>query len=200
MPRIHKQKEEIFLQIGFNSSKNDGTLKSIEVTGIPGERLPNGKCVVSEKAQHFFDDLIVKPIFQKSRQMQSCNFRHLKIWTYHPDIEESKRGYKVPNIDQNDLKIVSETFHSGLHTIIVLDNGLTGESYQRWKTICIELFSQLFARFVAPPKPPEFERRLPNLKFIDTIFSGIDSMMTKVDKYGEMKRSLFFDTLIIQID
>ncbi|CAK8719055.1 hypothetical protein GCAAIG_08515 [Candidatus Electronema halotolerans] len=199
MPRVNEQREEIFLQIGFNSSNADGSLKTIEVIGIPGEKLSNGKCVVSEKAQHFFDDLIVKPIFMKSRQMRSCDFRYLKIWAYNPDVKDSQRGYKVPSIDQNDLKIVSDTKSSGLRDIIILDNGLTGESYQRWKVICIELFSHLFRRFVAPPKPPEFEGRI-GMKFIDTIFSGIDSMMTKSDKYGEMKRNLFFDTLIIQID
>ncbi len=114
MPRVHESREQVFLQIGFNSPRNDGILKTIEIIGVPGEKLINGECVVSEKAQNFFDDLIVKPIFMKSRRLQGCDFRYLKIWVYHSDIKNGERGYKVPNIDQNDLIISSSIPSSGI--------------------------------------------------------------------------------------
>lgn len=199
MPRS-SEGEKTFLQIGFNASDREGSLRTIEIIGIPGEKLANGECVVSQKAQHFFDDLIVKPLFTESRRLRNCNFRYLKIWAYHPDIKDSERGYDVPKLDRRDLKIDSNVSSSGLKTIYILDNGLKGEEYRQWKQTAEDLFSPVFRKFIALPKPPEISGSNLFSRLIETALDSVDSVMSSVDKYGEMKRSLFFDTLIIQID
>jgi len=199
MPRT-PEREKVFLQIGFNSPDREGSLRTIEIIGIPGEKQENGECVVSQKAQLFFDDLVVKPLFAESRRLRDCDFRCLKIWVYHPEISDKDRGYDIPKLDKNDLRITSDISSSGLKDIYILDNRLRGEEYRQWKQTAENLFSPLFRKFVAPPKPPESSGENPLAKFVETVFSGIDSVMNTVDKYGEMKRSLFFNTLVIQID
>lgn len=192
MPR-NIEREKVFLQIGFNASERTGSLQTIELIGMPGEKLANGECVISPKTQHFFDDLIVKPIFAESRRLRNCNFGYLKIWLYDPDTRDNQRGYEVPKIDNQDLKISSNITDSELVNIYVLDNGLKGEEYKQWEQTAEILFSPLFRKFVAPPSLPDAFNENPLFKFID-------SVVNTVDKYGEMKRSLFFNNLIIQID
>ncbi len=199
MPRS-SEGEKVFLQISFNASDREGSLRTIEIIGIPGEKLANGECVVSQKAQHFFDDLIVKPLFEESRRSRNCNFRYLKVWACHPDIKDSERGYSVPKVDKHDLKIGSDIPSSGLKNIYVLDNGLKEEEYRQWKQVAEDLFSPLFRKFIVSPRPPEIHGGNPFSRLIETVLDGVDSAINSVDKYGEMKRSLFFDTLIIQID
>jgi len=202
MPRDSKytprnsQCEEVFLQIGFNSNEQDGALRTIEIMGIPGKRLANDDYEVSLRAKHFFDDLIVRPLFVESRRLRNCNFRHLKIWAYHPDIKDNKRGYEIPGLDEHDLKIDSDVSSSGLKNIYVLDNGIKGEEYKQWKQTAEDLFSPLFRKFIVPPKPLEISGD----GLLSKLIEGVDSVMSSVDKYGRMKRDLFFDSLIIQID
>ena len=164
MPRNSEQK--VFLQIGFNSSEHEGSLRTIEVIGVPGEKRANGEYIVSQKAQYFFDDLVVKPIFIESRRLRECNFRCLKIWMYHPDIQDGERGYEVPKLDKHDLRIDSNVPSSGLRNIYVLDNGLQGEEYRRWKQTAEDLFYPLFKKFIVPPKPPELSREHSLSRFV----------------------------------
>ncbi|EDN70601.1 hypothetical protein BGP_2640 [Beggiatoa sp. PS] len=192
MPRTSEH-EKVFLQVGFDSGETEGNLRTIEIIGIPGEKLSNGECVVSAKAQCFFDDLVAKPLFRESRHLRDCNFKSLKIWLYHPDVN-SERGYDVPQIDNRDLEISSNVSASKLRRIYVLDNGLKDTEYQLWQRMTSKLFLPLFRKFVAPPEPPEASG------LIGAFFDLVDSTMNTVDKYAQMKQSLFFNTLIIQID
>lgn len=189
--------EEVFLQIGFNSPESDGSLRTIEMFGVPGERLKNGKCVVSEKAQRFFDDLIVRRIFRESRRLPDCNFEYLKIWLYDTEIGDDERGFVVPKVDSHDLDILSTVRSSRLERIYVLDNGLKGLEYERWKRTVEDLFVPLFSEFIAPPKPPS---RLSDNPFVKLVTAMTEGVIGTVDEYSKMKQSLFFNALIIQID
>jgi hypothetical protein len=199
MPRIYEP-EKVFLQVGFESAEPDGKLRTIEIIGIPGEKLQNGDCVVSAKAQQFFDDLVARPLFRESRRLRSCDFQYLKIWLYDP--EDSERGYEVPKIDHRDLEISPNIgYFSKLQRLYVLDNGLKGLEYERWKKMANELFIPLFKQFVAPPKAPDTSDSNLFSKMLGFfLLSPLDSGINTMDKYGKMKQSLFFNTLIIQID
>jgi len=188
--------EKIFLEIGFRSPESEGSLRTIELLGVPGEKLPNGECVVNQKVQQFFDDLIVRRIFYQSRQLPDCNFEYLKIWLYSTDTSNDRYEYAVPQLDSRDLEISSNNPLSKLEKIYVLDNGLTNAEYQRWKKTAEQLFNPLFPKFVLPPEPPSIEAKSifsPLLKFVENIQDNLDS-------YSNLKRNLFFNALIIQID
>jgi hypothetical protein len=185
--------EKVFLQIGFRSPEREGSLRTIELFGIPGERLGNGEYIVSEKTQRFFDDLIVRKIFRDSRRLPSCDFEHLKIWLYDIDVKDEERGYEIPRIDERDLKIRSDVGSSRLERIYVLDNELDGREYELWKKTAEALFIPLFSKFLTPPEPPDILRNIPLVKFAEEIAE-------KVDPYLKMRQSVFFNALIIQID
>ncbi|GET38493.1 hypothetical protein [Microseira wollei] len=158
--------ERVFLEIGFRSPEREGSLRSIELLGLPGQKLKNNECVVSEKVQQFFDDLIVRKIFRQSRRIPDCNFEYIKIWLYDTEIGDAERGYAVPKIDKGDLKISSNVLSSKLERIYVLDNELTGREYDRWKEMAEKLFSPLFRDFIAPPELPDILADNPFAKFV----------------------------------
>ena len=185
--------EKIFLHIDFRSSESNGILNTIEIFGLPGEKLNNGQCVVSEKVQRFFDDLIVRKIFRQSRRIPDCNFEYIKIWLYDTELGDAERGYAVPKIDKSDLEIRSNVFYSKLERIYVLDNKLQGREYELWNKIAENLFSPLFMEFIAPPELPTILADNPFAKFVE-------KMTDSVENYGKMKQNLFFNVLIIQVD
>ena len=185
--------EQVFLQIGFRSSEREGRLRSIELFGVPGEKLDSGECRVSGKTQQFFDDLIVRKIFHDSCRLPDCNFEHLKIWLCDTDARDGKRGYEIPRIDDQDLEICSDVTSSRLEYIYILDNALTGSEYEIWKRTARDLFSPLFGRFIVSPEPPDILRNLPLVRFLE-------DMAEKFDPYLRMRQTVFFSALIIQID
>jgi hypothetical protein len=195
---ISDEYEKIFLEIGFRSPEREGSLRTIELFGVPGKKLPNGQCVVTPQIQRFFDDLIVRKIFRQSRQLRDCNFEYLKIWIYDDtETRNDKRGYSIPSLDSRDLKIRSNNHLSKLEKIYVLDNDLKDErEYKRWKKAAEDIFSPLFTNFITPPEPPS--------SFADSIFSpfikAVEAVNDSLDSYGNLKRNLFFNALIIQID
>jgi hypothetical protein len=191
--RNRNNAERVFLEIGFRSPEREGCLRSIELLGLPGQKLKNGECVVSDKVQQFFDDLIVRKIFRQSRRIPDCNFEYIKIWLYDTEIGDAERGYAVPKIDKGDLAIRSNVFSSKLERIYVLDNKLQGREYELWKKIAENLFSPLFMEFIAPPELPAILADNPVAKFVE-------KMTDSVDNYGKMRQKLFFNALIIQVD
>lgn len=185
--------EKIFLHIDFRSSESNDILNTIEIFGLPGEKLNNGQCVVIEKVQRFFDDLIVRKIFRESRRISDCKFQYIKIWLYDTNISDSERGYAVPKIDKGDLEIRSNVLSSKLERIYVLDNELTGREYDQWKKTATELFTMLFMQFIAAPELPSILADNPVAKFVE-------KMADSVDNYAKLKQTLFFNALIIQVD
>lgn len=99
--------ENHFIEIGFRSASSEGSLQTIELIGVPGERLPNGEYTVSNKVRLFFDDLIVRTLFRKSRFIPEGNFRALKIWLYDTLESNQERGYEIPELDERDIPITS---------------------------------------------------------------------------------------------
>lgn len=197
--------EKIYLEIGFSSPEADGNLKTIELLGVPGERLNNGECVVSNEIKSFFDKLIVRELFRQSRFLPNCNFEHLKIWLYDTEVGNNERRYSVPKIDRRDLAIRCNVSDSKLERIYVLDNELTGQEYESWKRDAENLFNPLFKKFKAPPELPSFftEESIDNNPLIQLFripIEAIDKINEGLDPYAKMKQNLFFDALIIQID
>jgi hypothetical protein len=193
----YSSSENPFLEIGFRSASSEGTLQTIELIGVPGERLPNGEYAVSDKVRKFFDDLIVRSLFRKSRFIPECDFRTLKIWLYDTEISNQERGYEIPKIDQRDLRLRENNMVSKLESIYILDNELEGKEYGLWKKICKELFGTLFANFIAPPEPPSIIADNP---LFQPLVQMMDNLTGAVDHYGQMKKKLFFNALIIQVD
>lgn len=196
------QSESAFIKIGFRSSSSQGTLQTIELIGVPGEKLPNGKYAVRDKVRRFFDDLIVRHLFRKGRLIPECDFQELKIWLYDTQYDTQKTApeiaYEIPNIDDRDLQINSRNSMSKLKTIYVLDNELQGQEYQDWEKVCQELFGSLFDQFIAPPEVPKIIENNNNLVF-NLLKSGLE-FIESIDRYGKNKQNLFFDALIIQVD
>jgi len=189
--------KKVFLQVGFRSPEKEGSLLTIEILGIPGEKLQQGDYVVTDKSKKFFDDLIVRKLFRKSRLLTDCNFEYLKIWLCDLDVDNSKRGYDIPKVDKNDLRIKSTVPSSKLEYIYVLDNGLSGNDYTLWKKTVKDLFNVLFIGFVAPPTAPEEVANNPLFKLVESL---TDPIRDNLDPYGKIKQNLFFNALIIQID
>lgn len=123
--------ETAFLRIGFRSPENEGSLTSIELFGVPGKSSTAGKVNINQQIQHFFDDLIARVIFRKARLIPECEFQYLKIWLYDTETKDAARGYQIPRLDENDLKIISNAPSSKLEVIYVLDNQLRGREYER---------------------------------------------------------------------
>ena len=196
MSRDSRQ-ENPFLEIGFRSASSQGTLQTIELIGIPGKRLSNGEYIITDKVRLFFDDLIVRTLFRKSRLINQCDFHALKIWLYDTETQDQNRGYEIPEIDDRDLCLRTKKSNSKLEKIYVLDNELQGEEYKQWKEVCKQLFGILFTNFIAPPEPPDIIAD--NLLF-KPLVEMVDTFTENFDRYGSQKRNLFFNTLIIQID
>jgi hypothetical protein len=97
----YSSSENPFLEIGFRSASSKGTLQTIQLIGVPGEQLANSEYAVSEKVRLFFDDLIVRTLFRKSRSTPDCDFHTLKIWLYDTETPNRERGYEIPEIDHN---------------------------------------------------------------------------------------------------
>ncbi|WP_414545554.1 hypothetical protein [Nostoc sp. CCY0012] len=190
MPRYS---ENIYTAVGFRSSEPDGSLKIIEVFGLPGQRNKNDKIVITSKTQSFFDNLIVRKIFRQSRSIRNCNFEKLLIWLYDTEVTNKDRGYDIPEIDERDLVIPSNVSASKLKQICILDNGLKGNEYEEWRRIAYELFTPLFSGFIAPPEVPDIVAENP-------FFKTMGSLLDPLDTYGKMKQNLLFNSLIIQID
>jgi hypothetical protein len=181
----------------FRSLESKGSLRTIQIFGIPSTKLSNGEYVVTDISKSFFDDLIVKKLFQRSCCLPDCDFEYLKIWLYDLDVDDSKREYDIPKLDERDLKIKSTFSSSKLESIYVLDNGLSNDEYILWKKTVKELFSPLFINFVAPPTP---SKELANNPLFKLVESFTDPLKDSLDPYGKMKQNLFFNALIIQID
>jgi len=183
----------VFLQIGFRSPERLGSLRTIELFGIPGNRLADGKYIVSEEIQNFFDNLIVRQLFRDSRRLASCNFEHLKIWLYDMSSNDQTRGYNIPTLDKHDLIIYPNFISSKLRQIFVLNNELTGLNYENWKKTAESLFIPLFRKFLIPPEAARIPQSIPFGRLVNEIAG-------RVDPYLEMKKTVFFNALIIQID
>ncbi len=199
MPRLRS--ENVFLSIGFQSSSDVGNLKKIEIIGIPGQKYPNGECVISEKMKQFFDDLIARPLFRSSQLISDCDFSSLKIWLYSTDIKKVEQQYVIPDIDESDIEIRSIVPYSKLEVIYILDNGLKGVRYNNWRLKTQKLANPLFSEFIAPPEvevPPIFGIRMS--RFLEAIGENFFDQYAKLDQYAKMKHQLFFNALIIQID
>ncbi|GAB4189553.1 MAG: hypothetical protein Fur006_30910 [Coleofasciculaceae cyanobacterium] len=194
MPRP-KQSQKIYTTLGFQTSHPDGNLIAVEIIGVPGQKLQNGECNISERIERFFDETIAKPIFRSIRRFDECDFSYLKIWLYATDEGEDGQGYQVPPIDERDLEFESNIPESNLKFIYVLDNELQGTEYRRWEKTAKAIFNPLFKEFVAPPEIPS------SFPFPLNPFSPfMDSLEGSLDPYAKLKRELFFDALIIQVD
>ncbi len=185
----------IYTSLGFRSSHPDGNLRTVEIIGVPGQKKRGGECYIGEKMERFFDDSIARPIFQTSRHIPNLDWQAIKIWLYTIDEGEEEQGYQVPQLNEQDLEIQSNISDSNLKLIYVLDNELPKAEYRRWKKTAESLFTPLFRQFVAPPEFPS------SFPFPTNPFSGlIQSLDNRLDPYAQMKRELFFDALIIQVD
>lgn len=188
------ESKTLFTVVGFRSPYPDGRLRTIELCGVPGQRLRNGEHVVSDKMQRFFDDLLVGKLFRLSNRLHDCDFKSLKIWLYDTETKKDEIGYEVPSLDDRDLEIRSKMHSSKLERIYVLDNELTGREYDRWEKTAQELFTPLFMEFIAPPEPPEIIANLPIFQMVQ------EAIGENLDRYGKMKQKLFFNALIVQVD
>lgn len=83
---------------------------------------------------------------------------------------------------------------SSLKGIYVLDNELQDREYQQWEKTARSLFQPLLKNFVLPPQFPLFSLDK------SPLYAWKESMESQLDPYAQMKRSLFFDHLIIQVD
>lgn len=189
MPRTSKS-QDIFLNVTSESDHPDSTLKQMNIIGVPGEN-QNGQYILTEAMSCFFDDTISRPIFAASRQIPKLAWKKLKVWPYLTD--EDSLGYQVPTIDDRDLELKSNVRESNLKLIYVLDNDLRGNEYRRWKNDAEAIFMPLFKKFVAPPQ-------LPSSFSFNPFGSFIEALDSRIDPYAKMKRELFFDALIIQVD
>lgn len=203
MPRSEPQRkrnseaEIIYTSVGFRSPYREGTLKTIELVGIPGQVLNNGQYVVTEKTQKFFDDLLVGKIFRLSIRQPSCDFQKLKIWLYDTNAKEEME-YQVPQIDSQDLLIRSTVTSSKLEAIYILDNRsvdnrLVGAEYKRWVKKAEALFTPLFTQFITSPEPPDILANNPVVQFFQALGENIDV-------HSKAKNKLLFNALIVQID
>ncbi len=187
MPRNKTQ--NIYLSATYESSRPDSILKQMQIIGIPGKN-QNGQYVLSDLMYRFFDDTIARPIFAQSRQIPNLDWEKLKIWLFATDEDDDSVEYQIPELDNRDLKIESNIRESNLNCIYVLDDELSGNEYRRWNKTAKTLFTPLFGKFVAAPELPQLPFNLPFLESLDS----------RLDPYAKMKRELFFDGLIIQID
>lgn len=191
MPRTSKS-QDIFLTVTLKSDHPDRNLKRIDTIGVPGE-YQNGQYILSDAMSSFFDDTIARPLFAASRRIPNLDWEKLTIWLYPTD--EDSLEYQVPTIDDRDLGIKSNIPESNLKLIYVLDNDLKGNEYRQWKKVTEAIFMPLFKKFVAPPQLPS-SFPLPFNPFSPLI----ESLDYRLDRYAKMKRELFFDALIIQVD
>lgn len=189
MPRTSKS-PTTFLKVTLESDHPDSKLNQIKIIGIPGQS-QNGKNILSDAVFGFLDDTIGRPIFAASRQIPKLDWQKLTVWLYPTD--KDSLGYQVPTIDDRDLELKSNVRESNLKLIYVLDNDLRGNEYRRWKNDAEAIFMPLFKKFVAPPQ-------LPSSFSFNPFGSFIESLDSRIDPYAKMKRELFFDALIIQID
>ncbi|WP_334191198.1 hypothetical protein DOP62_14140 (plasmid) [Synechococcus elongatus PCC 11801] len=190
--------EAVFLHVGFQSSEEEGYLRTIELFGIPGERLDNGQCVVSKKVLSFLDDLMIRRIFYRSRKTTRCKFKSLKIWLYDSNIDKDKRGYFVPETSNQDIIIprnLTKPF-SQIKSIHILSNGLNGLELKSLEEISKSLFSPLFDDFCVVLKLPGEVRSLP---LISDWVRIAENFIEKSAPNELMKQNLFFDSLVIEV-
>ena len=189
--------QEVFLSVGFRSSVPDGNLRTIELIGVPGQKMNDGQSVISDKAKQFFDNTLIRKVFSESRHIPECEFEFIKIWLDGPELR--KREYDIPEIQSPpDYEIQCNIPSSRLKSIYVLrDNKLVGNEGQRWKKTVDQIFTPLFREFMAPP---EISESLSNNPLARLVGSLVDSVVSPLDQYAKMKKNLFFDTLIVQIN
>ncbi|MEM1171078.1 MAG: hypothetical protein AAGJ08_18860 [Cyanobacteria bacterium P01_H01_bin.35] len=180
--------QNVYLSATYESSHRDSILKQIQIIGIPGKE-KNGQYVLSNLMYSFFDNTIVRPIFSGSRQISNLDWERLKIWLFAKD-EDEDLEYQIPEVDNQDLQIKSKIRQSNLKSIYVLNDELSDKEYKLWRKKAKSLFTPIFGKFVAPPNLPQLPFELPFLESLDS----------RLDPYAKMKRELFFDGLIIQID
>ena len=194
--------KDLFLRLGLRSPEPDAILHSIEIFGIPGSYTKAGEPTITPKTRKFFDDLIARTIFQEARRLPDCDFEYLKIWLYDTEIPDAERGYDVPQLDARDLEIPSDQVSSQLQFIYVLDNELTGNEYQQWRQTTNRLFRPLFRNFTMPPEPPSELTENPMFQALveSPLGQVLQSFNKNLDPNLELKKNLFFNALIIQID
>lgn len=194
--------KDLFLRLGLRSPEPDAILNSIEIFGIPGSYTKAGEPIITPKTRKFFDDLIARTIFQEARRLPDCDFEYLKIWLYDTETPDAERGYDVPQLDARDLEIRSNQFSSKIQVIYVLDNALTGDEYQQWRRTTNRLFRPLFRNFTMPPEPPSELTENPMFQaFVESpLGKAFQSFNKNLDPNLELKKNLFFNALIIQID
>ncbi len=171
MPRASKS-QVVFLNVTLESDHPDSKLKQMDIIGVPGQN-QNGKNILSDTVFGFLDDTIGRPIFAASRQIPNLDWQKLTIWLYPTD--EDSLGYQIPTIDDRDLEL-----KSNVESIL---KSITSE----------DIFTPLFRKFVDPPQ-------LPSSFSFNPFGSFIESLDSRIDPYAKMKRELFFDALIIQVD
>ncbi|MEB3883013.1 hypothetical protein [Lyngbya sp. CCY1209] len=171
----------------------DNKIKQIELIGVPGE-MQGGQYIVSDTTYSFMDANISRPIFSKSRRMSHLNWQKLKIWLVDSTNDNGSFDYQIPTVDHRDFEIKSNSPESALKGIYVLDNELQGLEYRHWQQTARSLFQPLFKNFVPPPQFPLFSLDK------SPLYAWTESMEAQLDPYAKMKRSLFFDHLIIQVD
>ncbi|MCC5662751.1 hypothetical protein LC653_02090 [Nostoc sp. CHAB 5784] len=186
------QSTKVYLSIDFRSTNPTGRLASIKLHGVPGRELENEEFSVNEKIRDFCNELIVDKIFRRSHNIGS-NFEHLEIWLYDSKSDRQNLEYLIPELDQDDLKIASDISASQLRNIYILDNKVQDDKLDDWEQEVRKLFRPLFAEFVKLPEMPESLANIP-------LFKRVESVMSKTIPYHGILETLFFDTLIVQID
>lgn len=188
-----EQVANIFLTIPFYPPKTMGSIKQVEIIGVPGEQLSNGEYSIDSRIEDFFDDLIAREIFYQSSKNIFCQFKQLKFWLYDTKRTKREHEYKIPDLDNRDLKIESNTKDSSLDYIYVLDNRLIGNEYDRWKKNAEDILTPLFRTFKPQAEIPDNLSDNPIIKILSVLADTVDNK-------NKGKKSLYFNALIVQID
>ncbi|MEO0769453.1 MAG: hypothetical protein AAFY72_08460 [Cyanobacteria bacterium J06649_4] len=185
--------EEVYFQTSYRSFSEAEGLNEIELLGIPGELQPNGEYIVNKEITGFFEDLIAKELFRGSRKQTHYQFESLKVWLYDTTLKTELLGDKFPSLTEKTLRIDSPIEQSELICIYVVENDFLMDEYVVWKEACEQLLRPLFHRFVPPPDPPDVLKDFLVMRF------GMD-LTNKLDLYLSMRKNMFFNALIVQMD
>jgi len=183
--------EAAYLPIVFKSQKEEDNLKSIEIFGVPAERLQNDECYISENAKNFLNDCVAEGLFTANRTLSQYSFESLKIWLYNTSKPQDSQGYPCPSRGQIAIELPSHLEASELTSISIVDIGLSGKPYQLWESGCEELFKPMFSRFIAPPDPPDVLKEFLQMRFGTRL-------STRLDLYLSMRKNMYFDALIVE--
>ena len=183
--------DELYFQTSYRSSDETENLNIIELSGIPGERQENGEYIVNEQVNGFFEERIAKELFRSSRKLSGYQVTNLKVWLYDTSLKLETLGNQFPKLTEKTLKIESFLDQSELDCIYVLNDW--ADECDAWEAACKKLLAPLFHQFVPPPDPPDV------LKDFLVMRLGID-LTNKLDLYLSMRKNMFFNALIVQIN